>query len=105
MTIVPQTLHKFNSGDTFVGANIANGNLVIGETRNEEHATEGKFPQLLAVIPLAEAIAIAKAVLASQAQEQADEDAAYEAYIEEQWRRHEDRFALMDDALESDIRF
>jgi hypothetical protein len=102
MPILAQTLHTFNSGSTFVGAQLDGGNLIIGETRNEENAQEGRF-NLLTVIPLQEAIAIAKAVLA--AQEQAEEDAAFDAWIEEQAKRREDYLALADSALESEIAF
>lgn len=98
MSIVAQTLHTFNSGDTFVGAQLDGGNLVIGETRNEEHANEGKF-NLLTVIPLADAVAMAKAILAAQ------EEAEMDAHIEAMYQRHLDRFALVDSALEHEIAF
>jgi hypothetical protein len=54
------------------------------------------------VIGLKEAIAIAKAVLASQAQELADEDAKYEAWLEQEYSRRQDYLALVDDAIEHD---
>lgn len=105
MTILAQTIHTFNSGDTTVGAQIDGGNLVIGETRNDEHASEGRFDHMLTVIPLADAIAMAKAILASNAQEQADEDTAYEAWLEEEYQRRQDHLALVDSALEHEISF
>lgn len=54
---------------------------------------------LSAALKLVEAVAGAKAILAMQ------EQAQFEAEIEEMYRRHLDRQALVDDALESDIRF
>lgn len=100
MPILAQPLHKYQDGDTIIAAAVEGGNLVFGETRNEEHAAEGRFA-LRTVIPLQEAIAIAKAVLAAQMQ--ADED----AWIDEMYARTMDRAALVDDALESaaDVRF
>lgn len=105
MSILAQTLHTFNTGDATVGAQIDGSNLVIGETRNDEHASEGRFDHMLTVIPLADAIEMAKAILASQAAEIAAEDAAYEAWLEEEYQRRQDHAALVDDSLESDIRF
>lgn len=96
--MVAQTLHTFKTGTTFVGATIEAGNLVLGETRNEESAQEGRF-NLLTVIPLQEAIAMAKALLASQ---EPVIDAEYDAFIEAEWERYQDHQALMDDALEHD---
>jgi hypothetical protein len=55
------------------------------------------------VIPLQEAIAIAKVVLACQ--EQADEDAAYDAWVEKEYQRYLDHQALVDDALVHEISF
>lgn len=91
--MLTQTLHTFKTGQTFVGATIDGGNLVLGETRNEEQASEGRF-NLLTVIPLQEAIAMAKALLASQ-----EADAAYDAFIEAEWERRQDYEALVDDAM------
>lgn len=79
--ILSQPLHQYQDGDTHIAAAIDNGNLVIAATRNDEAASEGNYGQLITVIGLQDAIAIAKAVLASQAQEIADEDAAYEAWL------------------------
>ena len=101
MTILAQPLHTFKDGDTFVAAAVEGDTLVIAQTRNEEHASEGNYGQLVTVISLADAIAIAKAVLAAQV----EEDAAFDAWIEEQAKRREDYHALVDDALESEIRF
>lgn len=98
MNIVAETLHQYKDGDTFIGVGVQGDNLVIGETRNEEHAAEGTYT-LHTVIPLQEAIAIARAVLAAQ---QAEEEAAW---IDEMYARTMDRQAVIDDALESDIRF
>ena len=97
--ILTQPLHTYKSDDQFVGASIEGDTLVIANTRNEEHAAEGQYLNLVTVIPLQEAIAIAKAVLALQ------EEAAMDAYIEEMWQRHQDRLALIDSALEHDIVF
>lgn len=94
--ILPHPLHTFKTGDTFVGATVEGGNLVLGETRNEEAANEGRFPQLLTVIPLQEAIAMAKAILASQ-------EGGLQAYIEELGNRYQDYQALVDSSLEHDI--
>lgn len=105
MSIIHPILYTYNSGDTFVGAQIDGGNLVIGETRNDEHASEGRFDQMLTVIPLADAIAMAKAILASQAEEIAAEDAAYEAWLEEEYQRRQDHAALVDSALEHEVSF
>lgn len=103
--IVTQPLHTFKDGDTFIAAGIENGTLVLGATRNEEAAAEGKFPQLITVMNLTDAIALAKALLASQAQEMVDEDAKYDAWVEAQYQRHLDHQALVDSALEHDIVF
>lgn len=96
MPILPQPLHTFKDGDVFLAAAVQGDTFVIAQTRNEEHASEGQFGQLVTVIALSDAIAIAKAVLA--AQQQAEED----AWIEEQYQRHLDHLALQDDAIEHD---
>lgn len=97
--ILAQTLHTYKTADNvFVGATVEGQTLVIANTRNEEHASEGKFLNLVTVIPLADAIAIAKAVLALQIQ--ADED----AYIDEMYARYQDRQAMEDDHLEHELR-
>lgn len=103
MPILAQPLHTFKSDEyTFVGAAIEGESLVIANTRNEEHAQEGQFLNLVTVIPLADAIAIAKAVLATQ---EADEDAAYDAWIDAQYIRWLDHQSLVDDALAHDVAF
>lgn len=102
MSIVPQILHQFNSENTFIGVQLDGDVVVIGKTRNEEHAAEGRFLNLVTVIPLAEAVAIAKALLATQ---QADEDARYDAWVEAQYQRYLDYEALVDAALEHEISF
>lgn len=91
-------LHKYQDGDTYIAAAVDQGMLILGHTRNEEQAAEGRHV-LHTVIPLQEAIAIAKAILAAQQQV---ED---EAWLDELYQRHLDRQALVDDALESDVRF
>lgn len=96
--MLTQTLATFKTGQTFVGMTVENGNLVIGETRNEEAAQEGKFGTLLTVIPLQEAIAMAKALLAAQE----DEDAAFDAHLEKEWERRQDYMTMEDDAIEHD---
>lgn len=55
--------------------------------------------QLLSGMALEQAVEFAKAILAAQ------EQAQFEAEIEEMYRRTLDRAALYDDALESDVRF
>lgn len=107
MPSVTQTLHTFNSGDTFIGAQVEGDSVVIGETRNAEHANEGHFDHLLTVIPLQEAIAFAKKLLAEQDALNAwiDDDAAYAAWLEEQALRHDDYKALVDSALEHEVAF
>jgi hypothetical protein len=102
MPMLAQPDHVFKSGDTFVAAKVELGTLVLADTRNEEAAADGNFSRLITVIPLQEAIAIAKAVLATQ---QADEDAAYDAWIEKQYQRYLDYQALVDDALDHAIRY
>ena len=96
--ILSQLLHSFKDGDTFVAAQVEGQNLVIASTRNDEHAAEGQYTNLVTVIALADAIAIAKAVLAMQDVE----DAAFEAHIEAQWQRRQDYLMLLDDAIEDD---
>ena len=86
-------------------AAIEGDTLVIAQTRNEEHASEGQYGQLVTVIHLSDAIAIAKAILASRAQELHDEEAKYEAWLEVQYQRHLDHQALVDSALEHEVAF
>ena len=102
MPTVTQPHHVFKSGDTFIAAKVELGTLVLADTRNEEHASEGHFGNLITVIPLQEAIAIAKVVLAAQ---QADEDAAYDAWVEQQYQRYLDYQAMVDDALFREVAF
>ena len=110
MTIVSQISHQFNSeGRNFVVKAETqsthawvNGEPVFSDTEVvvlESTNADGYDHKLQVVMPLAAAIEFAKAVLA--AQQQADED----AMIDEMWRRHQDRFALVDDALEHEIAF
>lgn len=101
MTILAQPLHTFKDGDTFVAATVEGDNLVIAQTRNEEHANEGNYGQLVTVINLTDAIAMAKAILATQE----EEDAAMDAHVEAMFQRRQDYLALVDDALASEIRF
>jgi hypothetical protein len=103
MTMLAQPDYVFKSGDTFIAAKVELGTLVLADTRNEEHASEGHFSNLITVIPLQEAIAIAKVVLATQ--QQADEDAAYDAWIEKEYQRYLDHQALVDDALAHEVAF
>ena len=103
MPTVTQPDYVFKDGDTFIAAKVDLGTLVIAQTRNEEHASEGRFGNLITVIPLQEAVAIAKVVLA--AQQQAEEDAAYDAWIEKEFQRYLDYQALADDALAHEISF
>lgn len=102
MAILSQPLHKYQDGKTFIAASIDNGQLVIAATGNEEKATEGNYGQLVVVMNLKDAIAMAKGILATQ---EANEDAKYDAWIEEQAKRREDYAALVDSALEHEIAF
>lgn len=99
MPILAQPLHTFKDGNEFLAAQVEGQTLVIASTRNDEHAAEGQYSNLVTVINLADAIAIAKAVLALQI------DAAFEAHVEAEWQRRQDYLALVDSALEQDIRF
>lgn len=99
MPILHQPTHVYKTADTFVGASIEGDTLILAETRNEEAASEGNYSRLLTVIPLQEAIAMAKAILATQAQAQED------AWIDAQYQRHLDRQAMLDSTLEHDIVF
>lgn len=100
MTKFSTPLHQYKDGDTFIAAQVDGDMLVLGETRNEEAAAEGHYI-LRAVIPLRDALALAKALLAKQ--QAADE----ETWLEEMYQRTLDRQALMDDALanEADVKF
>lgn len=100
MPILAQPDYMFKDGDTFIAAKVELGTLVLANTRNEEAASEGHFGNLITVIPLQEAIAIAKAVLAK-----AEEEAALDAWIEAEAQRREDYQALVDAALEHEIVF
>lgn len=87
-------LHTYQDGDTHIAAAVDGENLLIGETRNEEQAAEGKFA-LRTVIPLQEAIAIARAVLAAQ-EAQDEVDFWLEREIDRQydaWRDGQDEMA------------
>lgn len=95
--ILTSPSHFYKTDDTFVGASVEGDTLVIANTRNEESASEGNYLNLVTVIPLVEAIAIAKMVLASQ--QQAEDD----AWVDEQWQRHLDRQAMEDDHLEHEL--
>lgn len=97
--ILSRTLHTYKTDDQFVGAAIEGDTLVIANTRNEEHAQEGQYLNLVTVMPLVEAIAMAKAILATQQQVEDDR------WVDEQWQRHLDRQALLDSTLEHDIVF
>lgn len=103
MPTLAQPDYVFKSGDTFIAAKVELGTLVLADTRNEEHASEGRFGNLITVIPLQEAIAIAKVVLA--AQQQAEEDAAFDAWMDRQYQWYLDYQALADDALAHEISF
>lgn len=95
--ILSHPLHVYKTDDQFVGAAIEGDTLVIANTRNEEHAQEGQYLNLVTVMPLVEAIAMAKAILATQQQVEDD------AWVDEQYQRHLDRQALLDSTLEHDI--
>lgn len=96
--IVTSLFHSFKTdAETFTAATIEGDTLIIANTRNEESASEGNYMNLVTVIPLQEAIKIAKMVLASQ--QQADDD----AWVDEQWQRHLDRQAMEDDHLEHEL--
>lgn len=69
--------------------------VVVMESSNEE----GYNHQMQVVMPLAAAIEFAKAILAAQ------EEAEMDAWIDEMYQRHLDHAAMVDDALESEIRF
>lgn len=99
MPILAQPAHTFKTADTFVAAQVEGDTLIIAETRNEEAAADGNYGRLLTVIPLVEAIAIAKAVLALQEQAEVD------AMVDAMYQRHQDRQVLVDSALEHDIVF
>lgn len=77
-------LHIYQDGDTYVAAQVDGESLILGETRNDEAAAEGKYT-LRTVIPLQEAIAIAKAVLAAQ-----EAQAEYEFWLEREIDRQYD---------------
>lgn len=99
MPILHQPAHTYKTADTFVGAQVEGDTLIIAESRNEEAASEGNYSRLLTVMPLVEAIAMAKAILATQTQAQED------AHVDAMWQRHLDRQALLDSTLEHDIVF
>jgi len=67
--MIAQTLHVFKDGRHFVVACVDGGDIVIGVTPDEEKAAEGHLTggQLLTVLPLAQAVEIARAILAHQA--------------------------------------
>jgi hypothetical protein len=105
MTIVPQVAHQFNNdGRTYtVKAETqtthawVNGEPVFTETSVvvlESTNADGYDRQLQVVMPLAEAIAFAKAVLAAQAQ--ADED----AWIDRMYQDELDRQFVVHCAVE-----
>lgn len=104
MTILSQTLHTFKDGDTHVAAQIDGQTVVLGQTRNEEHASEGRF-NLLTTIPLQEAIAMAKAILALQEQEADEDEARFTEWLNREEARRIDYPAIVDAALTHDIRF
>jgi hypothetical protein len=101
--MLAQPDYVFKNGDSFVAAKVELGTLVLANTRNEEAANEGYFGNLITVIPLQEAIAIAKVVLA--AQEQADEDTAFDAWMDRQYQYYLDYKCLVDDALMHEVAF
>lgn len=98
-------LYKYNDRDSHIAFVVDGGNLILGETRSEEAAQENAYTMRM-TIPLAEAIAAAKALLASQAAaERVEDDARYEAWLEAEYERRQDYLALVDSAVEHDIRF
>lgn len=112
MTILAQPLHTFKSdgrnvtvkAETQSAHQWVDGKPVFTDTEvvvMESTNADGYDHKLQVVMPLADAIAFAKAVLASQE----EEDAALDAHIEEMYQRRQDYAALVDDALESEISF
>lgn len=97
MAILTSPFHSYQTDDLFVGAHVEGDTLIIANTRNEESASEGNYMNLVTVIPLIEAIAIAKMILTSQ--QQAEDD----AWVDEQWQRYQDRQAMEDDHLEHEL--
>ena len=114
MNIVQQSTHLVNEIDgrqLQVSADVdhsytwVNGEPVFTDTQVIEIKSvnhENVYQQLRVVLPLAEAIAMAKAILATQ---QAEEDAAFDAWIDAQYVRWLDHQALVDDALVHEISF
>lgn len=66
---------------------------------------ENGLQAIRVMLPLSEAISMAKAILATQEEQQADEDAAYDAFIEKQYQQYLDHQALVDDALCHEVAF
>lgn len=100
MTSLAQTLHQYKAEEGVVVA-FQTGHSFDWQTGEstptvelEQSRNGGESFTCRAIIPLSEAIAFAKAILA--AQEQAEDD----AWIDAQYERHLDRMALEDDALE-----
>lgn len=78
--MIAQTLHVFKDGRDFVVAGVDGGDIVIGVTPDEEKAAEGHLTggQLLTVLPLAQAVEIARAILAHQAATALDDDVDFD---------------------------
>ncbi|MCC6454851.1 MAG: hypothetical protein IT328_07915 [Caldilineaceae bacterium] len=114
MSILQQPTHLVNEIDgrmLAVSADVdhsytwVNGKPVFTDTQVIEIKSvnhENVYQQLRVVLPLAEAISMAKAILATQ---QADEDEAYDAWIEKQYQQYLDHQALADDALCHEVAF
>lgn len=85
-----QSTHTWINGEP----QFSDSEVIVIESTNSEGNNH-----LRTVMPLAAAIEFAKAVLATQQQAQDD------AWIDEQWLRYQDRFAMEDDAMARDIVF
>lgn len=78
--MLAQTLHQYQDGSAFIGATVDGDSVVIGQTRSVENAAEGRYNDLLAAMPLVEAVELAKRILALQ---EAAEDAEIDRMAEE----------------------
>lgn len=83
MTTITQTTVAWQDGDVYRAVMLGSDGVALRQTRNDEHAAEGKYVEIVAAIPLREAVAMAKAILAA-VNDEAQRDAELDEWVD-QW--------------------
>ena len=97
---IARTLTTWQDGDAYVAATLDGTTVRIAHTRDDEHAAEGRYGNLDAVLTLEQAIAMAKAVLAAAEDEtvaallaEREAEADYYDFLADQERDRRDAYA------------